>query len=245
MMEDLKWCGFNWTEGPDLGGPSAPYEQSARIETYQAAFIRLLARGDLYPCYCSRKDIRNATTAPHQAEDEIIYPQTCRPELKQPVAVENWQQFCELNLERDGRRPAWRFRTNPQSVEFDDGFHGSTNYLAGKDFGDFVVWRQDDVPSYQLACSVDDLAMNITEVVRGADLMISTARQILLIQALQGVVPQYLHCPLMLDAAGNRLAKRVASHSLREMRKTGKDPEQWFTQWKNEFAETLRVRTGE
>jgi glutamyl-tRNA synthetase len=244
MIEDLKWCGLSWNESPDIGGSNGPYEQSGRIESYRAAFLKLLTQGYLYPCYCSRKDIRNASRAPHQAEDEIIYPGTCRPEDRGQIPLEDWKQFRELNSDRNGRRPAWRFRAESQAVEFTDGYHGLKRYLGGIEFGDFVVWRQDDLPSYQLACAVDDFEMGITEVVRGADLMISTARQLLLLQALKAPAPSYFHCPLMLDESGNRLAKRIASLSLREMRAAGEHPGSWFRQWEEEFGETIRPGAG-
>ena len=113
-----------------------------------------------------------------------------------------------------------------ETIAFDDGGFGPQRFVAGQDFGDFVVWRQDGVPSYQLACAVDDAAMQITEVVRGADLLASTARQLLLYRALNVASPKFFHCPLMLDEQGVRLAKRHAALSLRKLREEGKTPEQ-------------------
>jgi glutamyl-tRNA synthetase len=123
-------------------------------------------------------------------------------------------------------RFAWRFRApDGKSIAFMDNNMGEQSFVAGRDFGDFVVWRQDDVPAYQLACVVDDAEMKITEVVRGADLLASTARQILLYRALGILPPNFFHCELVLDEAGRRLAKRHDALSLRAFREQGKTPE--------------------
>jgi glutamyl-tRNA synthetase len=121
----------------------------------------------------------------------------------------------------------WRFRVpDGEAVRFVDQRQGSQSYVAGQDFGDFVVWRRDDVPAYQLAVVVDDAAMQITEVVRGADLLKSTARQLLLIRALRLPTPAYFHCDLVRDESGTRLAKRHDALSLRSLRERGHTPEQ-------------------
>jgi glutamyl-queuosine tRNA(Asp) synthetase len=212
MIEDLKWFGFEWQEGPDCGGPFAPYNQSERMNCYRAALEQLRAGGFIYPCTCSRKDIQAAARAPHAADDdEPIYPGTCRQNRQSQIV---------------NRKFSWRFRVlDGETVAFTDGHCGPQQFVAGKDFGDFVVWRHDDVPAYQLSCVVDDAAMRITEVVRGADLLKSTARQLLLYRALGCEPPQFLHCPLMTDAAGVRLAKRHEALSLRQLRASGATPE--------------------
>ncbi len=210
-MEDLRWFGFDWQEGPDGGGPFAPYNQSERIQLYRGALDKLCADGLLYPCTCSRKDIQQAVVAPHADDDELIYPGTCRQNRKPEIAH---------------RKFSWRFRVSDgETISFTDGNFGPQQFVAGKDFGDFVVWRHDDVPAYQLACVVDDAAMQITEVVRGADLLVSTARQILLYRALGLKPPEFFHCPLMPDEIGRRLAKRHDALSLRTLRTSGKAPE--------------------
>ncbi len=213
MIEDLRWLGLRWQEGPDSGGPFGPYTQSERYGLYRAALQRLIEDGWLYPCRCSRKDLAAAMQAPH--DDEGIYPGTCRPAAGQPVTA---AQPCGAN---------WRFRV-PQglAVEFEDRHFGLQRFVAGQDFGDFLVWRRDDLPSYQLAVVVDDAAMQITEVVRGADLLKSAARQILLAQALGLTPPAWYHCDLMLDPQGQRLAKRHDALSLRALREQGKKPEE-------------------
>ena len=208
MLEDLRWFGFAWSEGPDCGGPFAPYNQSERMFSYRAALEKLRAGNFIYPCFCSRKDIQAATRAPHaNDDDEPIYPGTCRLHRPSPNA---------------NRKFSWRFRVpDGDVISFVDGNLGEQQFVAGKDFGDFVVWRHDDVPAYQLACVADDAAMRITEVVRGADLLVSTARQILLHRALGGSPPDFFHCPLMLDETGRRLAKRHDSLSLRTLQGAG------------------------
>ena len=143
-----------------------------------------------------------------------MYPGTCRGRSAGPEGPP-----------ATSSRGVWRFRVpDGEAVDFDDGGFGRQRFVAGRDFGDFVVWRGDDVPSYQLACVADDAAMGVTEVVRGADLLLSTARQILLYRALGYEVPRFRHCPLVTDAAGVRLAKRHAALSLRRLREDGLDP---------------------
>ena len=127
---------------------------------------------------------------------------------------------------------SWRFRVpDGEAVTFTDNNLGRQTFIAGKDFGDFVVWRNDDVPAYQLACVVDDAEMQITEVVRGADLLLSTARQLLLYRALRLKAPEFFHCPLMQDERGRRLAKRSESLSLRALRECGAPPEELRKEW--------------
>jgi glutamyl-tRNA synthetase len=220
MLEDLKWFGFAWQEGPDCGGPFGPYSQSERMEVYRAALDQLCAGGFIYPCVCSRSDVLRALSAPHQGEDEPVYPGTCRPRTGNPAP--------EIRQSKVN----WRFRVpDGETVSFVDGNFGLQAFVAGKDFGDFVVWRHDGVPSYQLSVTVDDAAMCITEVVRGADLLRSTARQLLLYRALGLNPPAFYHCPLMTDEAGVRLAKRHDALSLRTLRSQGANPQAICSKW--------------
>jgi glutamyl-tRNA synthetase len=222
MLEDLRWLGLDWQEGPDCGGPFAPYAQSRRREHYRAAFERLRARGFLYPCQCSRKEVMRAAQAPHPGEEEPVYPGTCRPGKSQEQV-----NFTPSARHLAGARVSWRFQVpEGETIRFADGGQGPQSFVAGKDFGDFVVWRPDGVPAYQLAVVVDDAAMGITEVVRGADLLLSTARQLLLYRALEWEPPAFYHCPLLTDATGVRLAKRHDALSLRALRSQGITPEQ-------------------
>ena len=213
MIEDLHWLGIRWTEGPDCGGNCGPYAQSERRSHYLEAWRKLRDGGFIYPCTCSRKDLAQAASAPNDQDDEPIYPGHCRDHRDATAFAEP----AGVN---------WRFRVpDGEEVNFVDLNLGTHRYVVGKDFGDFLVWRRDDVPSYQLAVVVDDAAMQITEVVRGADLLKSTARQLLLFGALAGTVPDYFHCELVRDTSGMRLAKRQDALSIQHLRQIGMSPE--------------------
>ncbi len=215
-IEDLRWLGIRWLEGPDVGGPYTPYIQSLRHLMYQDALRRLVDRGLVYPCRCSRKDFAQMAQAPH--EDEPIYPGTCRPGARDSVPSK-LEDLTHTSIN-------WRLRVpDGEGIEFSDGRSGPQQFIAGKDFGDFLVWRKDGVPAYQLAVAVDDAAMAVTEVVRGADLLKSTARQILVCRALGLPEPAWYHCPLITDERGQRLAKRHDALSLRALRALGMKPE--------------------
>lgn len=211
MIEDLQWLGIRWSEGPDCGGDFGPYKQSERRAHYSEAWRQLRDRGFIYPCTCSRKDLAHAASAPND-DDGPIYPGKCR--TRQDAVF--FSSPTGIN---------WRFRV-PHGYEiiFRDLNLGEQRCIAGRDFGDFLIWRRDDVPAYQLAVVVDDAAMRITEVVRGADLLKSTARQILLQLALGFSTPEYFHCELVRDSAGTRLAKRSDALSIRHLRESGLSP---------------------
>ncbi|MEY4855161.1 MAG: hypothetical protein RIR32_1837 [Verrucomicrobiota bacterium] len=218
-MADLRWLGLDWQEGPDVGGPCGPYVQSERLPWFAVAWRRLQATGTLYPCDKSRQDVARALTAPHAEDDaEPIFPPDLRPaeglgrELTAPGASN------------------WRFRVpDGETIAFTDALCGPLAFVAGRDFGDFLVWRKDGFPAYELAVVADDQAMGITEVVRGADLLLSTARQLLLYRALGWTAPTWAHAPLIVDAQGRRLAKRSAGLSIRELRAAGRTPAEVLT----------------
>jgi glutamyl-tRNA synthetase len=219
MLEDLSWLGLKWDEGPDIGGAHGPYNQSERMPQYVAAFEALRATGKIYPCKCSRKEVARALSAPHGGDDEPIYPGTCRDRI-------------ELATKTARAGVNWRFRVpDSRRIAFLDTGFGAQSFTAGNDFGDFLVWRKDDQPSYQLAVVVDDAAMRITEVVRGADLLLSTARQLLLYEALHLTPPGFHHCFLITDKRGMRLAKRDDSLALRKLRSDGRTPEELRAEW--------------
>jgi glutamyl-tRNA synthetase len=212
MAEDLHWLGIRWSEGPDCGGPYGPYSQSERRQHYLEAWQRLRQSKFIYPCVCSRKDLAQSASAPNDTDDEPVYPGTCRERKDSPERIEP----AGVN---------WRFHVpDGETIEFMDLNLGQQRYVAGSDFGDFLVWRRDDVPAYQLAVVVDDADMRITEVVRGADLLKSTARQLLLMRALGYSAPDYFHCDLVRDATGTRLAKRHDALSIRHLRENGATP---------------------
>ena len=214
-LEDLRWLGIQWKEGPDLGGPCGPYSQSERIGRYTDAMRSLLAAGWVYPCSCSRRDLALALSAPHAPDEEPVYPGFCRP--KAPLSAASTEFRPDLN---------WRFRiSGPETLSFCDGLQGDQSATAAVDFGDFLVWRKDGVPAYQLASALDDALMGVTEVVRGADLITSSFRQLLLWRALGHSAPRLSHCTLLKDAEGRRLAKRNDALSLRTLREAGQTPQ--------------------
>jgi glutamyl/glutaminyl-tRNA synthetase len=235
MFEDLLWLGIRWREGPDCGGRFAPYSQSERRPHYLEAWKKLRDGGFIYPCTCSRKEVAQVASAPNDLDDEPIYPGTCRPrgDSRLGCLAKAKPGHITETSERVGKSPPgpagvnWRFRVpDGEEICFADLHLGPQRFTAGGDFGDFLVWRRDDVPAYQLAVVADDAAMQITEVVRGADLLKSTARQILLYRALGFTPPEFYHCDLVRDDTGIRLAKRHDALSIRELRELGWTPEQ-------------------
>jgi glutamyl-tRNA synthetase len=205
ILDDLRWLGIGWEEGPEVGGPCAPYAQSARAPLYEGALAWLSEQGLTYPCDCSRADIARVASAPHAGE-EARYPGTCR----------------DLDPARELKRDAAiRVRVPPGVIAFDDGVAGRYGHDVAAQVGDFVLRRGDGVFAYQLAVTVDDLAMGITDVVRGADLLASTPRQILLARLLGAPPPRYWHVPLVIASDGSRLAKRTPGGTIRELREAG------------------------
>jgi glutamyl/glutaminyl-tRNA synthetase len=208
MREDLRWLGINW---------DAEMRQSERLAVYREVMQKLVRDGFVYPCRCSRRDLQQAVQAPHEDDDEPVYSGRCRSERSKPGS-------CEFLPETN-----YRFRVSDgEMLSFIDENASAQRFVAGcgstADFGDFVVWRKDGLPSYQLACVVDDAAMGVTEVVRGRDLLRSTARQLLIQRVLGLPTPRYFHCELMRDEAGMRLAKRHDALSLRALREAGYTP---------------------
>ncbi len=202
--EDLHWLGLDWDEGP--------YYQSRRLPLYQEHLQRLQASGHVYPCSCSRKEVQESQRAPNLGDEEPLYAGTCR----------QGAQHQEIR--------AWRFRVPERAVEFVDLNQGPQRFIGQEDFGDFVVWRPQAGPSYQLAVVVDDALMGISEVVRGCDLLLSTARQLLLYEALGYAPPDFFHCPLVTDDRGVRLAKRHDALALKTLRERGENPPRFTEQ---------------
>ncbi len=215
FIEDLTWLGLHW-DGPVI-------TQSARIPRYRQILEHLHARRLIFPCHRSRRDVAEASSAPHESNespqfDEPVYPVAFRPPADAP-----------LPPLLDPIAENWRFRTpEGMRVEFHDENFGIQSAVAGVDFGDFLVWRKDGIPSYQLATVVDEIDSGITEVVRGADLIKSTFRQLLLYRALQRPAPAFFHCPLVKDSSGVRLAKRHDALSVHALRAAGYTPHDVF-----------------
>ncbi len=216
ILEDLAWLGLDWDEGPDVGGAHAPYRQSLRLARYDAAVEQLLADGRAFYCWCSRAEVARAAAAPHgPADDGPRYPGTCRVIATPPP-----------NDLRHRRRPSVRLRVETETIEFADGVHGPQREDVAAAIGDFVVRRADGIAAYQLAVVVDDAAMGISDVVRGDDLLGSTARQILLYRALGLVPPRFAHVPLVLGPDGARLSKRHGAVAVRALGERGRTPAQ-------------------
>ncbi|MFN7589249.1 MAG: tRNA glutamyl-Q(34) synthetase GluQRS [Planctomycetota bacterium] len=200
-IEDLRWLGLDWD--------GEPLVQSEHLERYRAAAARLLAQGLAYPCVCTRGEIEEAASAPHEAgPDGPVYPGTCRGRFRDLADAKA----------KTGRDAALRFRVDVDAVPFADGFAGPQ---AGTVRGDFVVMKRDGGPAYQLVVVVDDAAQGVTEVVRADDLLPSTPRQLLLYRALGLRAPQFVHVPLVVGGDGLRLAKRHGDTSLRWFRERG------------------------
>lgn len=211
-IEDLQWLGLSWAEGPVCGGGAGPYFQSQRTGLYLEAWQQLAAAKIIYPSPHSRRDVEDAALAPHvPVGAEPLFPLELRPDdWTVPVTP--------------GCVP-WRFRVpDGRAIEFIDQNVGLVKRIAGVDFGDFVVWRRDNLAAYELAVVVDDHHMGIGEVVRGKDLLTSTARQILLYEALGWKPPRFFHTNLVVGPDSKRLAKRTNGLMIRELRRKGFSP---------------------
>lgn len=217
-LDDLRWLGLDWDEGPDIGGPHGPYVQSERIETYRVVLEQLAADGRVYPCICTRRDVEAAQSAPHKEDRSPGYPGTCRGRFP------NFQAACEART--DGQLPAWRFLVDRAETEFLDRFHGRQQVIQQGPADDFVLARHPDGAGYMLAVVIDDAAMEITEVLRGDDLLDTTPAQLLLQEALGLPRPDYLHVPLVVGPDGKRLAKRHGDTRIRTLRESGTQPEE-------------------
>ena len=216
QLAELAWLGIDWDEGPDHGGPFAPYRQSERTARYDAAIERLLASKRAFLCACSRADVARAASAPHDdTAAEPRYPGTCRDADPADVVARAAAQ---------GRAPAVRFAGGGQRIDFLDEVHGAVASEAGG-VDDFVLRRADGTAAYQLAVVVDDAAMEVTRVVRGDDLLRSTPRQIALYRALELTPPAFAHVPLVVTSGGERLAKRTRPAALASLRERGVAPE--------------------
>ncbi len=221
-IDDLRWLGIDWDEGPDVGGPSAPYIQTERVDRYDEALSRLIQQNQVFPCTCSRKDIALAGSAPHFEHEGPVYSGTCA----------GWQSGDRIPM---AGTFCWRFRAGHQPVEFDDLVLGPQRCVPAVDLGAFPVTQKSGKPAYQLAVVVDDAEMGITEVVRGDDLVPSTFRQIQLYHALGHQPPTFAHVPLVMGQDGRRLAKRHGGIQLSQLRESGL-PSQQIVSWAAQSA---------
>ena len=206
MEEDLQWLGLHWDVGPGKEGPDGPYYQSGRTAIYQAALEKLEEMGLVYPCFCTRAEL-HAASAPHRSDGQAVYPGPCR-HLTPPEVAERAKT----------RAPALRLRVPEEEIVFRDGHMGLQCQRLDTECGDFLLRRSDGLFAYQLAVVVDDAAMGVTEVVRGADLLDSTPRQLLLYRLLGVRAPEFYHFPLLLACDGRRLSKRNADAGLDVLR---------------------------
>ena len=207
VEEDLRWLGLAWDEGGSAGGPDAPYFQSERTALYEAALARLRGMGLVFPCFCTRAQL-HAASAPHREDGLTVYPGTCRGLTPEDIA----------RREAAGRKGALRLRVPEETVTFTDRHLGEVTEYLPTDCGDFLLRRSDGLFAYQLAVVVDDAAMGVTEVVRGADLLSSTPRQLLLYELLGWEAPEFYHFPLLLSLDGRRLSKRDGDLGLGALR---------------------------
>ncbi len=205
LQQDLAWLGLSADEGGDMGGPDGPYYQSDRSAIYQQFYDVLWKKGLVYPCFCSRSQL-HAADAPHRSDGQVVYAGTCRNLTLEEAA--------EKALRRP---PAWRVRVPDETIGFTDGHLGYYEENLARDCGDFYLRRADGVFAYQLAVVVDDALMGVTEVVRGADLLSSTPRQLWLYRTLGLNAPEFIHMPLLLAPDGRRLSKRDGDESLENL----------------------------
>jgi glutamyl-tRNA synthetase len=228
IMDDLAWLGLDWDEGPDRGGPYGPYIQSGRLESYAALLADFRTRGIVYPCYCTRKELRMLASAPHVGDEGAPYQGTCRSlddSVRAAYAASG--KKASLRLNTDAALRVWqteREQAAGEDFSFSDAVLGERTFHLRDCGGDFALRRSDGVVAYQLAVAADDAAMGITEVVRGEDLLLSTPRQMLLFRLMGLRPPSYAHVPLLRDAAGVRLAKRHKALELAAFRATGVAP---------------------
>lgn len=213
-LDDLRWLGLDWDEGPDIGGPHGPYVQTQRLECYVTALDQLKAAGQIYPCTCTRSDVAAAASAPHAGQEGPIYPGTCTGRSAADAAGLT-VPYC------------WRWRTAGQGRPrtFRDAVAGPQHCDLARELGDFVVCKHDGTPSYQLAVVLDDHAMGVTEVLRGDDLIPSTFRQLAIYDFFGWPAPSYAHIPLVVGPDGRRLAKRHGDTRISILRDQGHGPD--------------------
>ncbi len=212
LARDLEWLGLLWDEGAYSAGDAESYFQSQRAAVYQSYFERLAAMDLVYPCFCSRAEL-HAAEAPHLSDGRVLYPGTCRGLTE-----------AERRAKAQKRRPAYRLQVRDAAISFTDGHYGTQSYNLARECGDFIIRRSDGVFAYQLAVTVDDALMGVTQVVRGSDLLSSTPIQLYLYRLLCLKEPSFCHIPLLTDPDGRRLAKRDGDLEVGVLRRLYGDP---------------------
>lgn len=223
-LADLRWLGLDWDEGPDVGGPCAPYVQSARLPLYARALARLRDAGLVYTCVCTRRDVAHGQSAPHADEAGTRYDGACRGRFASYEAACQWRRAhlsgAAAAQLAPAQLPAWRFHATG-ATSFEDGCHGAQRADTARDDGDFVIARHPQGAGYMLAAVVDDATMGIDEVLRGDDLLPATHRQLHLYRALGWQPPRFIHVPLVVSEEGRRLAKRHGDTRIAALRRQG------------------------
>jgi len=242
LLEDLRWLGLDWDAGPDTTREGRAYYQSNRQENYLEGIRRLEANGLIYPCFCTRKELRELAGAPHAGAREEIYSGKCRT-LHQ-LEVERKKAAGQSG----SLRVRFEERLYPEFLQVEDLVLGRHAFTPGQAGGDFAVRRSDGVFAYQLAVVLDDIAMGVNQVVRGVDILGSVPRQKFLYSVLEAQLPEFAHIPLVLDHKGERLAKRHAALSLRQLRAGGIKPEAvlgYLAFWSGLSSDLRPISAGE
>ena len=213
LARDLEWLGLEWDEGAYVSKNSESFFQSQRSEIYAQYFEQLQEQSLVYPCFCSRAEL-HAAEAPHLSDGRIVYAGTCRCLTK-----------AEREAKAQKRAPAYRLQVEDVPISFTDGHYGQQSFNLAEESGDFIVRRSDGVFAYQLAVTIDDALMGITQVVRGCDLLSSTPMQLYIYRLLGFEPPSFCHIPLLVDASGRRLSKRDGDLEIAALRKIYGSPE--------------------
>ena len=210
ILDGLRWLGLTWDEGPEIGGPHAPYFQSERLDRYRAAADRLLKDGHAYRCYCTPERLREERERAEARGEAWQYDRACLG-----LTADRIRELDAAHAPK-----AIRFRVPASGAAFDDAVHGPISF-DGASIEDFVILRSDSYPTYHLSVVVDDTDMGITDVIRGDDHISNTPKHVLLFEALGASVPRFAHVPLILGADKKRLSKRHGATSVMEYQRQG------------------------
>ncbi|HUR28321.1 MAG TPA: glutamate--tRNA ligase, partial [Planctomycetota bacterium] len=210
ILEGLRWLGIDWDEGPDIGGPCAPYRQTERIERHREYAKRLLEKGAAYPCFCSSERLETLREAQSARKEKPAYDRKCSTLTKSEVDA-------QIAL---GHKPVVRFRVPPGTTRFLDHVRGEVSF-DNKEVDDWIMVRADGMPIYNFVVVCDDIDMRISHVFRGEEHLVNTPKQVLLYEALGEPVPEFGHLPLMLGTDGKKLSKRTGDTALQDYHERG------------------------